>query len=56
MAKDSRRFGADIMGYMAGVPDDHVVVADGFAVQKAVDVCFGNAARSTRAIDAVVEL
>src|SRR2546427_2449609 len=56
MPKDSGRFCTDVVRHVAGVPDDHVVVADRFAVQKAVEVCLGNAAKSTRAIDAVVKL
>ena len=57
MAKDARRFGADVVRHVSGIPDDHVVVADGFAVYKAVEVCLGHAAKSTNgAVDAVVKL
>jgi len=55
VAKDSERFGAEVVGYVARVPDHHVVVADRFAVDEAVDVLFSDTAKpARRAVDAVV--
>lgn len=45
VTKFSRRLRADVVRYVAGVPDDHVVVVDRFAVNEAVEVCFGNTTR-----------
>ena len=58
MSKDSRWLGADVVRDVSGVPDHHVVIADRFAVDEAVDVRLGDAAaKSTRrAIDSVVKL
>jgi hypothetical protein len=57
VAKLARRFGADVVRYVAGVPDHHVVVADRFTVDEAVEVCFVHTAKSAGgAVDAIIEL
>ena len=46
-----------IVRHVAGVPDNYIVVIDRFAVDEAVEVCFGHAAVAAGgAIDAVVKL
>ena len=46
-----------VVGHVAGVPDDHVVIADRFAVDEAVEVRFSDATESARgAVDAIIQL
>src|SRR5882672_4659500 len=57
VAEFARRFGADVVRDVAGVPDDYIVVADRFAVNEAVEVCFGETAKSAGgAVNPIVKL
>src|SRR6266850_583296 len=54
--KLSGRLVSNVVCYVAGIPDHHVVVVDRFTINEAVEVCFGQAAESAGAVDSVVKL
>lgn len=53
--KLSGRLVSNVVCHVAGVPDHHVVVADRFPVNEAVEVCFGHAAVATGVVDSVAK-
>ncbi len=57
MPKLPRLLVNNVVRYVAGIPDHHVVVADRFAVNEAVEVCFGHAAVAAGgAVNSVIKL
>jgi hypothetical protein len=55
--KLSRRLMSNVVRDVTGVPHNHIVVIDRFAVDEAVEVGFSNAANSAgSAVDSVVQL